>query len=77
MLFSYVSMSWLIRGTTSTSVSNSNIVIRVILESDPNLLETRTSLRDVSNSDVPLGEQTLSQALSNARDTFARALLKS
>lgn len=47
---------------------------RVILESDPSVLESRAALRGVE-SDVPLAEQTISQALQNARDQIARSLL--
>jgi hypothetical protein len=38
------------------------------------VLESRAALRG-TESDVPLAEQTISQALQNARDQIARSLL--
>lgn len=48
----------------------------IILESDPTLLASRVTRREPSAGDIPLAEQTLSQALQTARDQLARSLLK-
>jgi hypothetical protein len=48
---------------------------RIILETEPLVLAQRVSMRDLA-SDVPLSEQTLTQALSAAKEQFTRSFLK-
>ncbi|KAI9010287.1 Longin-like domain-containing protein [Hyaloraphidium curvatum] len=48
----------------------------IILESDPTILAARVTRREPSAADIPLSEQTLSQALQTAREQLARSLLK-
>ncbi|KAG0583676.1 hypothetical protein M758_3G154400 [Ceratodon purpureus] len=47
----------------------------IILESDANTIASRVAMRG-ADSDVPLSEQTISQALATAKEHFARSLLK-
>lgn len=47
----------------------------VILEVDPAIVASRVAMRG-ADSDVPLSEQTFSQALANAKEQLARSLLK-
>jgi len=48
----------------------------VILESDPMVIAQRVAMKG-ADSDIPLSEQTISQALQSAREQIARSLLKS
>mmetsp|Transcript_15016 Transcript_15016/g.21004 ORF Transcript_15016/g.21004 Transcript_15016/m.21004 type:complete len:174 (+) Transcript_15016:85-606(+) len=48
----------------------------IILESDPSIIANRVAMKE-ANSDIPLSEQTISQALQSAREQIARSLLKS
>jgi len=48
----------------------------IILESDPSVIASRVAMKG-ADSDIPLSEQTISQALQNAREQIARSLLKS
>jgi len=48
----------------------------VILESEPSIIASRVSMKGL-NSDIPLSEQTISQALQTAKDQIARSILKS
>jgi len=48
----------------------------VILESEPSIIASRVSMKGL-NSDLPLSEQTISQALQTAKDQIARSILKS
>lgn len=45
-----------------------------ILETDPSIIANRVSLRSAEN-DMPISEQSISQALQTARDQIARSLL--
>ncbi|XP_024373253.1 coatomer subunit zeta-2 [Physcomitrium patens] len=47
----------------------------IILETDANVIASRVAMRG-ANDDVPLSEQTISQALATAKEHFARSLLK-
>lgn len=47
----------------------------IVLETDPNNIANRVAMRG-TDADMPLGEQTLGQALQNAKEQFARSLLK-
>jgi len=47
----------------------------IILESEPEVIASRVSMK--SADDTPLSEQSLSQAVSNAKDQIYRSLLKS
>jgi len=47
----------------------------IILESDANVIAGRVAMRG-ADADVPLSEQTISQALATAKEHFARSLLK-
>eukprot|EP01135_Chromosphaera_perkinsii_P000766 Nk52_evm54s151 gene=Nk52_evmTU54s151 len=48
----------------------------IVLEADPTLIAQRSSMRGNSDNDVPLAEQTLSQAFASAREQLTRSLLK-
>jgi hypothetical protein len=48
---------------------------RIILESDANIIASRVAMRG-ADADVPLSEQTISQALATAKEHLARSLLK-
>eukprot|EP00126_Sphaerothecum_destruens_P007371 Sdes_comp19821_c0_seq1m11978 len=48
----------------------------VILESDPTLIAQRSSMRSNHETEIPLSEQTISQAFASARDQLTRSLLK-
>lgn len=49
----------------------------VIMETDPTGIANRVAMRGPgSDMDMPIGEQTLGQALQNAKEQFARSLLK-
>jgi len=48
----------------------------IILESDPIVIAQRVAMKG-ADSDIPLSEQTISQALQSAREQIARSLLKS
>merc|ERR550532_1636215 len=47
----------------------------VILETDPTVIAGRVAMRG-ADSDVPLSEQTFSQAFASAKEQLARSLLK-
>jgi hypothetical protein len=47
----------------------------IILESDANIIASRVAMRG-ADADVPLSEQTISQALATAKEHLARSLLK-
>ncbi|CAK9868456.1 hypothetical protein BDL97_18G040300 [Sphagnum fallax] len=47
----------------------------IILESDANVIASRVAMRG-ADADVPLSEQTISQALATAKEHLARSLLK-
>uniref|UniRef100_A0A061RHV0 Coatomer subunit zeta n=1 Tax=Tetraselmis sp. GSL018 TaxID=582737 RepID=A0A061RHV0_9CHLO len=47
----------------------------IILETDPSVVAARVAMRG-ADSDVPLSEQTFSQALASAKEQLARSLLK-
>jgi hypothetical protein len=47
----------------------------IILESDANVVASRVAMRG-ADADVPLSEQTISQAFATAKEHFARSLLK-
>lgn len=47
----------------------------IILETEPNVIAGRVAMRG-ADSDLPLSEQTISQALATAKEHFARSLLK-
>lgn len=51
---------------------------RIILESDPTIIAARVTKRPVDQGfgDIPLNEQTISQALAAAKEQLARSLLK-
>ena len=46
----------------------------IILETDPSVVASRVSMRG-GDGDVPLSEQTFSQALASAKEQLARSLL--
>ncbi|TPX30942.1 hypothetical protein SmJEL517_g05585 [Synchytrium microbalum] len=48
----------------------------IILESDPTQIAARVTRRSDEATNIPLAEQTISQALQNARDQLTRTLLK-
>eukprot|EP01118_Nematostelium_gracile_P019235 TRINITY_DN884_c0_g1_i1.p1 TRINITY_DN884_c0_g1~~TRINITY_DN884_c0_g1_i1.p1 ORF type:complete len:190 (+),score=59.75 TRINITY_DN884_c0_g1_i1:112-681(+) len=48
----------------------------IILEADPIVIAQRVSMKG-ADSDIPLSEQTISQALQSAKEQIARSLLKS
>lgn len=49
----------------------------VVLETDPSSVANRVAMRGSGGeADMPLGEHTLGQALQNAKEQFARSLLK-
>eukprot|EP00850_Spirogloea_muscicola_P016322 SM000131S26752 [mRNA] locus=s131:294984:296305:+ [translate_table: standard] len=47
----------------------------IILENDPNVIAGRVAMRG-ADTDLPLSEQTISQALATAKEHLARSLLK-
>jgi len=47
----------------------------IILEADPAILSSRASMKG-AESDLPITEQTLSQALQSAKEQFTRTILK-
>mmetsp|Transcript_18903 Transcript_18903/g.60719 ORF Transcript_18903/g.60719 Transcript_18903/m.60719 type:complete len:181 (+) Transcript_18903:124-666(+) len=47
----------------------------IIMETEPNIIAGRVAMRG-ADSDVPLSEQTFSQALASAKEQLARSLLK-
>eukprot|EP00244_Chara_vulgaris_P010228 TRINITY_DN4629_c0_g1_i2.p1 TRINITY_DN4629_c0_g1~~TRINITY_DN4629_c0_g1_i2.p1 ORF type:complete len:185 (+),score=30.28 TRINITY_DN4629_c0_g1_i2:228-782(+) len=47
----------------------------IILETDANVVASRVAMRG-ADADLPLSEQTISQALATAKETLARSLLK-
>ncbi len=51
-------------------------IYRVIFEADPSVIAGRVAMKGADN-DVPLSEQTISQALQTAKEQIARSLLKS
>ena len=59
-----------------SSLTRHLLSLSIILESDPTILSQRVSRRESSSADIPLSEQTLSQALQTARDQVVRSLLK-
>lgn len=48
---------------------------RIILESDPALIVQRVGMKG-ADTEVPLSEQTIGQALSSAKEHITRSLLK-
>jgi len=48
----------------------------IILESDPMVIAQRVAMKG-ADSDLPLSEQTISQALQSAKEQIAKSLLKS
>ncbi|TPX49985.1 hypothetical protein SeMB42_g00577 [Synchytrium endobioticum] len=48
----------------------------IILESDPTQISSRVTRRSDEAQNIPLAEQTISQALQSARDQLTRTLLK-
>lgn len=48
----------------------------IVLETEPNSIAARVSMRSTDGGDVPLSEQTFSQALASAKEQLARSLLK-
>jgi len=53
-----------------------NFFNRIVLEADPVQIASRVTKRGNDVGEIPLSEQTISQALQNARDQLARSLLK-
>lgn len=47
----------------------------IILETDPGVVAGRVSMRGGDGGDIPLSEQTFSQALASAKEQLARSLL--
>jgi hypothetical protein len=50
------------------------LLCSIILETDPSVVASRVSMRG-GDGDVPLSEQTFSQALASAKEQLARSLL--
>lgn len=51
------------------------VLCRIILEVDAITIALRVTMRS-EGGDIPLAEQTFSQALANAKEQLARSLLK-
>jgi hypothetical protein len=51
------------------------VMCRIILEVDAMTIALRVTMRS-EGGDIPLAEQTFSQALANAKEQLARSLLK-
>lgn len=74
-MYSWSLMNLLTEGLFLTSQNDPpNHSFRIVLETDPNVLEGRVSLRG-SDTDVPFAEQTISQALKTAREQITKSLL--
>lgn len=48
----------------------------IILETEPQVVASRVTMRGAEGENVPLTEQTFSKALASAKETLARSLLK-